>query len=53
MPIIATTGHTMTDHHSMYRKAGISDCLAKPFTREGLLSIIAKWLQFNCSPRMP
>lgn len=56
MPIIATTGHTMADHHSMYRRAGISDCLAKPFTREGLLAIMAKWLekpgglQFNGTP---
>ncbi len=45
MPIIATTGHTMADHHSMYRRAGITDILAKPFTREGLLTMMARWLE--------
>jgi signal transduction histidine kinase/ActR/RegA family two-component response regulator len=43
-PIVATTGHTMSSHFDLYRQAGINDCLAKPYSREDLLSIIAKWV---------
>lgn len=43
-PIVATTGHTMTSHFDLYRQAGIDDCLAKPYSREDLLSVVAKWV---------
>jgi len=44
VPIVATTGHAMTGHQEMYLNAGISDCLVKPYSREELLGMIAKWL---------
>lgn len=50
-PIVATTGHTMSTHFDLYMQAGIDDCLAKPYSREDLLSIIAKWVPAGSSRR--
>jgi signal transduction histidine kinase/ActR/RegA family two-component response regulator len=50
-PIVATTGHTMASHFDLYRQAGINDCLAKPYSREDLLSVIAKWVPAGSSRR--
>ena len=44
IPIVATTGHAMTGQYELYLESGLNDCLVKPYSREGLLSMIAKWV---------
>lgn len=44
IPVIATTGHAMPEHFSMYEEAGMDDCLAKPYSREDLISMVVRWL---------
>ena len=46
-PIVATTGHAMTGQYELYLEAGLNDCLVKPYSREDLLSMIAKWASLS------
>lgn len=47
VPIIAMTGHTMSENKTICLEAGMDDFLSKPYTREGLLSMASKWLELS------
>jgi CheY-like chemotaxis protein/HPt (histidine-containing phosphotransfer) domain-containing protein len=47
VPIIAMTGHTMSENKTICLEAGMDDFLSKPYTREGLLSMVSKWLELS------
>jgi len=43
-PIVALTANVMPDDRKTYRKAGMIDCLGKPFNAEELWDILRKYL---------
>ena len=43
VPIVALTGHAMKGDREKCLKAGMSDYLAKPFSLEKLLEVLARW----------
>lgn len=43
MPIIAVTANVVAGHREACLQAGMDDYLAKPYDREGLLSILRRW----------
>ncbi|HMW16928.1 MAG TPA: response regulator [Accumulibacter sp.] len=43
MPIIAVTANVIAGHREACLQAGMDDYLAKPYDREGLLSILRRW----------
>ncbi|EGP86598.1 unnamed protein product [Zymoseptoria tritici ST99CH_1A5] len=49
-PIIAMTSNIRSDDISMYFQHGMNDVLPKPFTKEGLLSMLEKHLQHLKKP---
>jgi signal transduction histidine kinase len=44
LPIIALTANAMPEERERCRAAGMSDYLAKPFSREELISLLDQWL---------
>ena len=44
-PIVALTANAMPEERQQYLEAGLDDYLAKPFEREDLDALLAKWAQ--------
>jgi signal transduction histidine kinase/CheY-like chemotaxis protein/HPt (histidine-containing phosphotransfer) domain-containing protein len=44
LPIIAITAHAMDGARERYLAAGMDDYLAKPFVRDALLAVMARWI---------
>ena len=43
LPIIGLTAHAMQDDIIRFLRAGMDDCLTKPFERDTILRALAKW----------
>ncbi|OYT84890.1 MAG: hybrid sensor histidine kinase/response regulator [Burkholderiales bacterium PBB6] len=44
LPVIALTANALPEDHLAAREAGMDDLLAKPYTREQLARMLARWL---------
>ena len=44
LPVIAVTAHAMSTDRQACLDAGMDDYLSKPFTKEGLVETLARWL---------
>jgi two-component system, sensor histidine kinase and response regulator len=45
VPIVAVTAHAMPDARDECVEAGMNDYLAKPFKRQDLMQVLARWLE--------
>ena len=43
-PIIAVTSNTMIGDHERCLKSGMDDYIGKPYTRDELLDVLARWI---------
>ena len=53
LPIVAATAYAMQGDRERCLEAGMDDYLSKPFTRESLQSMLAKWLGPRTETRAP
>ncbi|NQZ07929.1 MAG: response regulator [Algicola sp.] len=51
LPIIAMTAHAMTKDNKQYQRAGMNDCLIKPFEPATLYKLLNEYLAQNGRPR--
>jgi len=50
LPIIALTAHSMKGDHDRCIRAGMDDCLTKPFTQEDLRRMLARVPRISSAP---
>lgn len=50
IPIIAITANAFKENRQAYLKAGMNDCIVKPFTQEQVMSVITAYTRFGKRP---